>query len=302
MAKAAEAMIGNEHVIPDGVENKEVYQAAIKALSKATEASPMSSSELVETVSKELQGRIAGYLVYRALLQATHPTDSLIKSRKGRRGGYFLGDSDSFDGSDDATSIESKKEKTLEKHLWPVVADWLRLNKRTERISSDIANRKSGGVWSNPDIVGLNIVEEFGFFDVEITALEVKTSLSNWRYYFFEAVSHKRISERVYFVYRSRSDVASELKSELLRYAEKYGVGLIELQIGDDEYNSLTVATTSWSKRSESEKTRVLEAFVELVPAPFEAISIRDKISFLKQIGINSKPDLYRFGARCSKL
>ncbi|WP_146111611.1 hypothetical protein [Defluviimonas denitrificans] len=250
MVKRAALPAEAEQTVPDGVENKEVYRVAVKVLSGTSEAEPMSSSVLVDKVSEGLQEPLVGYLIYRALLQATHPADSLIKSRKGRRGGYFLGEPESFNGSDGTVPIETKKEKTLEKHLWPVVVDWLRLNKPVERISSDIANRKSGGVWSNPDIVGLNIVEELGFFDVEITTLEVKTSLSNWRYFFFEAVSHKRISERVYFVYRSRSDIANELKSELLRYAEKYGVGLIELQMDDGEYDALTASTSSWNKRS----------------------------------------------------
>jgi hypothetical protein len=116
--------------------------------------------------------------------------------------------------------------------------------------------------------------------------------LSQWRYYFFEAVSHKRFSERVYFAYRENVGGDADQRSELLRYAEKYGVGVVEMQIDDDDFKKIR----NWSRLTDAEKTTIIDSFVEVVPAPFEAISIRDKIIFLKQVGVNSKQDLYSFG------
>ena len=68
----------------------------------------------------------------------------------------------------------------------------------------------------------------------------------------------------------------------------------MNLEIPDEEHEKLP----KWDKMSEAERTAYLEYFSELMPAPFEPMSIRDKIGFLKQIGINSKADLYSFGAR----
>lgn len=290
--RSAEVAPSSNVRVPEGIENPEVYSVAVDVLSSSSEDQPMSSSDLVQKVSEKLRDSPAGYLVYRALLQSTHVPESQVKSRKGRGGGYFLGKPEVDQNVEENAVQLPKEERTLEKHLWPIVVDWLRLNRRFERVSSDIANLKSGGVWSNPDIVGLNILEDLGFFDVEITTLEVKPALTSWRYFFFEAVSHKRFAERVYFVYRSEGATDSEQKHELLRYAEKYGVGLIEIQLDDDDYKRLA----SWAKKSDSEKTKVLEAFVEIVPAPFEAISAREKIAFLRQIGVSSKAELYAFG------
>lgn len=280
-------------LVPEGLDNVEVYNVALEVLVKATEDSPLNSSELVEKVANKLPAPLAGYLIYQSLLQASKAPASRIRSRKGRNGGYFLISEVKLDQDTLPSLADLTKEKTLEKHLWPAVSDWLRLNKSVDRVSSLVANLKSGGVWSNPDVVGLNIIKDLGFFDVEITTLEVKPSLNQWRYYFFEAVSHKRFSERVYFVYREETSSESIQKAELMRYAEKYGVGIIEIQIGESDYKKIR----DWPKLSDADKADIIESFVEIVPAPFEAISVRDKISFLRQLGIKSEMDLYNFGA-----
>ena len=279
--------------IPAGLDDPKLYLLALKVLEKATQDEPQLSSEVVSQLHDLLDDDRASYLVYRSLLGFTRIPGSRIVSRKGKNGGYFLVDAPVFQQDELPTQAEQKKEKTLERHLWPAVAEWLHLTKQIERVSHEVANLKSGGVWSNPDVVGFNIIEDLGFFDIEITTVEVKPSLQNWRYYFFEAVSHKRFSERVYFVYRDAGEAAIDQRLELLRYAEKYGVGVAELQLTDADFDSLK----SWSAMSEDDKIEILESFVELVPAPFEAISVRDKINFLKQIGIGSKPEMYSFGS-----
>ncbi len=281
-----------EEYIPD-IELPAVYLAALKILEGTTEESPMSTSDLTVAVSREIEEEIKPYLIYRNLNQAAQDSASKLRSKKGRSGGYFLSKALELLEDDAPTKSEKNKEKTQEKHIWPLVSLWLSEFKQIPNSSHGIANLKKGGTWSNPDVVGLLPIEELGFFDVEVTTVEVKPSLSQWRYYFFEAVSHKRFSERVYFVFRSASSSSAEV-NELKRYAEKYRVGLVEIELSDEKYGNLS----GWSKISEEERISMLDAFVEHAPAPFEPISISEKVDFMKQIGIKSKADLYNFGTK----
>jgi hypothetical protein len=282
-----------ENIVPDGVEHDEVYLAALKVLDKATKEEPMKVGELLSKIEKSLEETIKSYLIYRDLNAAAQDSSSRIRSRKGRNGGYFIAPLSSTSLEEKTLSkSEIEKEKTLEQHLWPLVALWLKQVKRLPSSSHEVANLKRGGKWSNPDVVGLNPIEELGFFDVEITTVEVKPTLVQWRQFFFEAVSHKRFSERVYFIYRT-IDQDTDEDEELRKYAEKYNVGLVKMELSEDDYKSLT----NWKKLTEEDKINLLDYFVELMPAPFEAISIRDKITFLRQIGISNKSELYSFGA-----
>jgi hypothetical protein len=273
-------------------EDKVIYEAAQTALDGTTEDNPKKTAEVVQAIEKTLNDKTPSNQVYQAINRLSKLPDSRIGSRKGRNGGYFLISKDNirFDDSDSRPS--SKSDKTLERHIWPAAAEWLRFTKNVARVSFDVANKKGGGVWGNPDVVGLSILEQLGFYDVEITTLEVKPSLTNWKYYFFEAVSHKRFSERVYFIFRSTDGIENELRLEVLRYAEKYGVGIVDLQLNDEDYTKLRL----WDKLSFEDKAQILDAFVEIAPAPFEPISVRDKINFLEILGLDTKQSLYLFG------
>ena|GEM_PF-5611924 len=278
--------------VPEGVENQSVYLTALDALKGYDSDSPLPFKELAQKISSKAEDAPKTYLIYRDVNLAGQDPLSPIRSRKGRSGGFFLVEDAKLVVDDSVpTKAELKKEKTLEKHIWPLVAHWLRETKRIPNVSHEVASFKSRGSWSNPDVVGLHPFEELGFFDVEVTTIEVKPSLKQWRYYFFEAVSHKRISEQVYFVFRSDNDDLNEVE-ELKRYSEKYGVGLVELQLDDQQYASLA----NWKTLTDDDLTNLLERMVELMPAPVEPLSIRSKISFLRQMKIKSKSDIYRFG------
>ncbi|WP_299152396.1 hypothetical protein [uncultured Tateyamaria sp.] len=282
----------DEEYIPENVAHPDVYRAALDVLSDANEFNAMTVSDLMDAIVEELPEHPKSYLIYRDINASAQDPLSRIRSRKGRNGGYFLVAATLQPTEPNLpTKQEADQEKTYERHLWPLVAMWLREVKQLNSATHEIANLKKGGVWSNPDVVGLTPIEELGFFDVEITTVEVKPSLHQWRYFFFEAVSHKRFSERVYFVYKTEEHDPKETE-ELRRYAEKHNVGLVELQLSDDDHKKLT----KWSKLKDSEKSALLEYFVEIMPAPFEAISVRDKVSFLKQMGVSSKKELYSFG------
>ncbi|KPQ00136.1 MAG: hypothetical protein HLUCCA12_17615 [Rhodobacteraceae bacterium HLUCCA12] len=276
--------------IPESVKHKEVYLAALDVLKDTREDCPMSVKDLLSQINDRLEGRVKTYLLYRDVSNASQDPASRISSRKGRGGGYFILNESAVDLDQSVPSKANKQEKVLEKYLWPVVALWLKEVKSVDRVSYEVANLKSGGVWSNPDVVGLSPFEELGFFDVEIVTCEVKPNLAQWRYFFFEAVSHKRFSERSYFIFRS--DGSGSHEEELRQYAEKYRVGLVKMDFSDDEVKGLS----KWDSFSEEDKTEYVERFVELIPAPFEAISIREKVKFLRQIGVVNKKNLFQFG------
>ena len=284
------ASTGENERIPDSVKHREVYMAALEVLKGTREDCPMSVKDLITRITEIIPGEVKTYLVYRDISNASQDPASRISSRKGRGGGYFILNDSVVQLEDVAPTKSNKQERVLEKYLWPVVALWLKEVKSVDRVSHEVANLKGGGVWSNPDVVGLSPFEELGFFDVEVVTAEVKPNLSQWRYFFFEAVSHKRFSERSYFIFRSDGTGAHE--EELRQYAEKYRIGLVKMDFSDDEVKGLA----KWSSFDEADKTEYVERFVELIPAPFESISIREKVKFLNQVGVSNKKDLFQFG------
>jgi hypothetical protein len=276
--------------IPVGVKNEDIYKAALSVLKDTSEDTPMIVKDLVSGVVNILGLEFKPHLIYKDVSSASQDPSSGISSRKGRGGGYFIS-SVVVEQSAEIDQVKiNKQDKVLEEHLWPIVSLWLRETKSVERTSYKVANLKRGGIWSNPDVVGLSTFEDLGFFDVEVVTAEVKPNLSNWRYFFFEAVSHKRFSERSYFVYRDDSGGSHE--NELRQYSEKYGVGLVKMDFSDDDVKTLA----KWKTISEVDKVQFLEAFVEIIPSPFDPISVRDKVKFLNQIGVVKKKDLHEFG------
>lgn len=294
-------MSDTEEYLPEGVRSIEVYRAAIECLSGRSQGNPMQVQELIRCVSAKLAdgadeagAQVKSYLIYRDLNSASKDANSKISSRKGAGGGYFLAaPPDAVDGVSPQLEEAQARERTLERHIWPAVEMWLREEKKVSSACCGVANKKSGGVWTNPDVVGLTTIEEMGFFDVEITTVEVKPSLSNWRYFIFEAIAHKRVSDRVYFLFRTSGDSQAEI-AEILRYAEKYRIGVVEFQVSSDDFACLP----QWSSLGAQERLSFVERFVEHMPAPLDPISVRDKVSFLRQIGISRKPEIYSFGSR----
>ncbi|MCA8926937.1 MAG: hypothetical protein KDC18_02625 [Alphaproteobacteria bacterium] len=276
-------------------DQQDIYRAAAITLKERTIETPMSVKDLEQSVQEIVSDSTKNSLIYLTILDASKHEKSRLRSKKGRGGGYYLIPQEVAEAEEKdrilPTKSEYEKEKVQEKHIWPLVSMWFRVQKEILNASHEIANLKSGGTWSNPDVVAILPVDELGFFDVEISTAEVKPSLLQWRYYFFEAVSHKRFSERSYFIFRSAPGDPDQTP-DLLQYAEKYGVGVVVIELSDDDFSRLP----NWNKISESDKKQLLEYIVEKVPAPYTPISTRDKIEFLRRIGIQSKGDLYKFG------
>lgn len=250
----------------------------------------MKTSLLVQQVSEKLPEIDSRAEVYAALRRLAENPEVRIKSKRGRNGGYFL--SEIADAPLEGIS-EKKSLKDLERHYWLVVSDWVKSEKGIRTASASVANLKKGGVWGNPDVVALIITEDLGFFDVEVQTFEVKTTLVGWKYYIFEAVSHKRFAERSYFVFRHNGDIGSEERRELISYGERFGVGIVRIDVDDNTAKRFV----EWGKLSESDRIDIYNAFEEILPAPFFPISTHDKSKYLKSIGLATKSALYGFGA-----
>ena len=286
----------DEDKVPEEFKEPEpyaIYKEALSHLEGFTSSSPKTTNSLVESIRQNLEKNPGE--VYNILKRASKNELSPIASRKGRGGGYYLAPiqsrSEKAESTVDLQAEAEKSARTLERHLWPLINLWLREEKEIQNTSYKIAHKKGGGTWGNPDVVALRPTDKFGLFDVEITTVEVKQSLSNWRYYFFEAVSHKRFSERVYFAYRSDGSKTGDEK-ELVSYAEKYGVGIVRMELDDVHYSSLSyeggLATTA--------QYELLDKFVEVIPAPYDPVPIAEKVMLMERLGITERSEIHRFG------
>lgn len=280
---------------------REIYLNALEQLKDASETSPINTSKLIAGISGGLENSPKEHIIYFTLLDASKSSKSRIRSRKGRTGGYFLVEPDVLKEdqprdssiSRDLVQDQSASDKTLEKHLWPLITYWLKRQKNLGHASHEYANLKSGGKWGNPDVLALDPLDRLGFFNVEVTSVEVKPSMSNWEYYFFEAVSHKRFAERSYYAFRYDEAKAEQLSS-LLDYAEKFGVGLLKIELDDAQFTAMT----AWDEMAEVDKLQLVDQVVEVIPAPFQAVNLSEKVNFLERVGIKYKEQIYQFGTK----
>lgn len=278
-----------------------LYEEAVSILKNRK--NPISTKELLQKLRDKVPDAKPDYLYYRVVLESSKDQDSPINSTgKGKGGGYFY--EELADLTEDKAAIvpdvveavekaEKRKYDQIEKRLWKPVARWLLANKQPTQVSADVASKKKGGVWGNPDVVGLAPLKRLGFFDIEITSIEVKPSLSRWEYFFFEAVSHKRFAERSYFAFYEESFHKYKI-DDLVSYAEKYGVGLLQIDLTEDQFASLE----DWGGMTGSTRDDVISAFREIYPAPYSPVELRMKCDFLENIEIKYDEEVYGFGVK----
>lgn len=277
-----------------------LYDAAISILKGRKK--PIPTKDLLEKLREKVPNAKPDYLYYRVVLESSKNPDSPINSTgRGKGGGYFYEEMEEpvvsevdvvVEGGEASEIQEKRKYDQIEKRLWKPVARWLLANKQPTQVSADVANKKKGGVWGNPDVVGLAPLKRLGFFDIEITSIEVKPSLSRWEYFFFEAVSHKRFAERSYFAFYEDSMHKFKI-DDLVSYAEKYGVGLLQIDISEDQF----VGLEDWDDMSGSTRDDIISSFREIYPAPYTTVELRMKCDFLENIGVRYDEEVYGFGA-----
>lgn len=172
---------------------------------------------------------------------------------------------------------EDKGRKEKERLLYPVALKWLQA--QGYRCAETSSGRKLGR-WGNPDITGLLVTEAVGTVDVEVVTIEVKLSFEDWEYWIFEAVSHRRFSNRAYFAFAHPAELALKLPSTMRYYSELYHVGILVFLLRNE----------SFAKLKEGQLTALddpNEVFVqELYSAPFMTVQAPSKKRFLEE-GLN---------------
>lgn len=161
-----------------------------------------------------------------------------------------------------------------EKDLYPLVELWLQ---QKGYKSKDMSTLKSGGKWGNPDIIGADRVELFGAVDIDLASCEVKLSADNWQQFIFEAISHKRFSNRSWFCYRVSND-GEAMPKGMMYYAERYRVGIVQLVLSDNELGSL--------KAEKVKPLDLIENVVECVPALYDTVPLREQRDLVDRSGI----------------
>lgn len=129
---------------------------------------------------------------------------------------------------------KQKNYKETEKKLYEMVQMWL----ETENYNVDItAHNLKNGKWGNPDITGIKVLDTVTESkEIEITTIEVKSGRSQWRQYIFEAVSHTRFANLTYYCFAYPEAERNSLEQELFLYAEEFGIGLLGIEMTDDDY------------------------------------------------------------------
>jgi len=188
-------------------------------------------------------------------------------------------------GESSATgSVENRtyaQKQDREARVYRPLATWLRSRGFLARVTAD---GKKGGIWGNPDVTGIKVVEGLlGQKVLEVSTIEAKLSSSDWKRVFFEAVAHKRFSQRAYFAFAHGTDEPSLSEiaeaDEMREYGEKYGIGVLVVFAPAKAY-------TAWKGADLSDTALELEdlRIEELWPAIYDPVRPSAMNVFLKDV------------------
>lgn len=167
------------------------------------------------------------------------------------------------------------KTTVQERDLYPLMELWLESKGYTTK---DVSTLKAGGKWGNPDNIGVDRVDVFGAVEIDLASCEVKLSDKDWELVIFEAISHKRFSNRSWFCYRTESEDAP-LPKGIEYYAEKYRVGIVQIVLSDSQLLAL--------KARETAPIEHVEDVIERIPALYDHVPLREKSDLIDRTGIS---------------
>lgn len=199
------------------------------------------------------------------------------------------------------TCIPEQKKDTIERQkredaLYKLLSEWFISRNYNAEVTAHI---KKGDQWGNPDIVGIMLIDDpFGNQQIEIGTIEAKISLNNWRKEFFEAVSHKRFSNRAYFAFAvgaKEPSIQSIREYEQLRsYGEKYNVGILAVFMDAKDYQQLIKDDVSKLKLALDDVI-----VTEIWPAMYDLVSTSDLYFFVtKVLDLDTTTKVNNFGKR----
>jgi hypothetical protein len=175
-----------------------------------------------------------------------------------------------------------------ERLVYPIVKRWLQGQGFK---CDDTSSLRSLGKWGNPDITGLQITETSQAFHIEVATVEVKATYENWEYCIFEAVAHRRFSNRVYFALAAPQEFLTKLPRDLRYYAELYKIGILVLLLQTRDFEALV----SGSRREDFSEEDVTVR--ELYTAPYMFVQAPYQKRFIEQgLGIGNMKGAFDWG------
>jgi hypothetical protein len=213
--------------------------------------------------------------------QLAKKSDSNIYCLGKKQGYYFSNASEDFL---EESAIDESETTLKEKELYSIFTQWLSFS--CDRVS-DIANSRSMHKWGNPDIFGVNVFYLLGQPQIEITTLEVKKDMKDWRKNIFEAVAHTLFANKVYFCCVCKESEFEKDRTDMLLYAQQFKIGILTIVIDDDV------------KQPSALNVNMIR---EIIPAPNRTPEISMKKKFIESLNLYNMSDLYHFGKNNSEI
>lgn len=158
--------------------------------------------------------------------------------------------------------------------------------------SANVSSSRSLGKWGNPDLAGINALDNFSGVSLEVVTIEAKTSLENWEQWIFEAISHRRFANRSYFAFAHPEETISKIPQDIRYYAELYNIGVLVLSLDNKKFQKLIGGELE--DPLDSEDVDILEIY----SAPYNFVQPKYQIKFCNALGINCAKKLYQWGKR----
>lgn len=169
--------------------------------------------------------------------------------------------------------------------LYPFLQDWLSAQGYRAK---DVSQSRALGKWGNPDICG--ILHISGLQDLyEIVTIEAKVSLTEWEKWIFEAVSHRRFANRVYFAFIHPEEHRPKIPQDMRYYAELFNIGVLIMEVSEVYYKRFINGEIA---AIDPEEVDIIEHY----SAPFNFVQPKYQVKYLGTLGINRPQELWAWG------
>lgn len=279
--------------IPEDIYGRVKYFA--ETILREAETNPentLTTPQLFEKVGPRFgQDAIPNKNTFGAFLsRAAKEKSSKIVLKARRKGFYFKEVKEVVPAipiSESITPLEmGLTKRRIEAALYPIVRNWLVEEGYDSRITD---HTRSGGKWGNPDVTGIKFTENFDSSELEIVTVEVKATSEDWERQIFEAISHRRFSNRTYFAFAVDEDWANKLDMDLRYYADLYRIGVLLIEFSSSDFKNFVDG-----KPISADPSTVIVN--EIYSAPFNEIRAEYKRRFLNEtLKISSIKELLRF-------
>lgn len=262
---------------------------------KATKQTPLPGPDVFQRVSKlgisipVSENTFSSYLSY-MVKELESPVAS---TGRGRGGGYFLSDPTEALALQTTSKDEPvKSDWGKEKWLYPSLVSWM-IGQGIQ--AKDTSAVRSLGKWGNPDVTGFAIDEHLSRIEITVTTIEAKLGFDAWEIDFFQAVSQRRFANRAYFAFALPEDAAEKLPADLRYYSERFGVGVLVIDLTNEVFQRLTSGSLNDEDKKllQSDNGSLVR---EALSAPWQHVPMKYHRRLCEAFGIREIGDLMRWG------